>query len=149
MTPDVPKVLNGLVGSLAMGVMQEVQTPFAQQTVGLGAALLFFLSQDFDRSASRLFEENAATLELLSRARVVVSDAALQDRITELEKRTFGSDLRISALQRENDDLRAVLIDVHAAVEALPGDDAAKLNQAIWDELRASTRRRHVESMVG
>jgi len=149
MTPDVPKVLNALVGSLAMGVMQEVQTPFAQQTVGLGAALLFFLSQDFDRSASRLFEENAATLELLSRARVVVSDAALQDRITELEKRTFGSDLRISALQRENDDLRAVLIDVHAAVEALPGDDAAKLNQAIWDELRASTRRRHVESMVG
>jgi hypothetical protein len=149
MTPDVPKVLNALVGSLAIGVMQEVQTPFAQQTVGLGAALLFFLSQDFDRSASRLVEENAATLELLSRARVIVSDAALQDRIVELEKRTFGGDLRISALQRENDDLRAALIDVHAAVEAIHGDEASKLNDAIWDELRTSTRRRHTESMMG
>lgn len=149
MTPDVPKVLNALVGSLAMGVMQEVQTPFAQQTVGLGAALLFFLSQDFDRSASRFVDENAATLELLSRGRVLVSDAALQGRIAELEKRTFGSDLRVSALQRENDELRAALIDVHAAVEALPGDEAAALDQAIWDELRASTRRRHVDSMVG
>lgn len=149
MTPDVPKVLNALVGSLAMGVMQEVQTPFAQQTVGLGAALLFFLSQDFDRSVSRLVEENAATLELLSRGRVLVSDAALQDRIVELETRTFGSDLRVSALQRENDELRGALIDVHAAVERLPGDEAVKLNDAIWDELRASTRRRHVESMVG
>lgn len=149
MTPDVPKVLNALVGSLAMGVMQEVQTPFAQQTVGLGAALLFFLSQDFDRSASRLVEENAATLELLSRARVIVSDTALQDRIVELEMRTLGSDLRISALQRENDELRTVLIDAHAAVENIPGDEASKLNDAIWDELRASTRRRHTESMVG
>lgn len=149
MTPDVPKVLNALVGSLAMGVMQEVQTPFAQQTVGLGAALLFFLSQDFDRSASRLVEENAATLELLSRARVIVSDTALQDRIVELEMRTLGSDLRISALQRENDELRTVLIDAHAAVENIPRDEASKLNDAIWDELRASTRRRHTESMVG
>ncbi len=149
MTPDVPKVLNALIGSLAMGVGPEVQTPFAQQTVGLGAALLFFLAQDFDRAASRLVEENAAMLELLSRARVVLSDPVLQDRIVELEKRTPGSDLHVSALQRENDDLKRALIDVHAAVETLPGDEAATLNQAIWDELRDSTKRRHIENMLG
>ncbi|MCZ2111721.1 MAG: hypothetical protein LC118_19535 [Dehalococcoidia bacterium] len=149
MTPDVPKVLNALIGSLAMGVGPEVQTPFAQQTVGLGAALLFFLAQDFDRAASRLVEENAAMLELLSRARVILSDPVLQDRIAELEKRTPGSDLHVSALQRENDDLKRALIDVHAAVETLPGDEAATLNQAIWDELRDSTKRRHIENMLG
>lgn len=149
MTPDVPKVLNALIGSLAMGVGPEVQTPFAQQTVGLGAALLFFLAQDFDRAASRLVEENAAMLELLSRARVILADPVLQDRIVELEKRTPGSDLHVSALQRENDDLKRALIDVHAAVETLPGDEAATLNQAIWDELRDSTKRRHIENMLG
>ena len=149
MTPEVSKVLNALVGALAMGVMQEVQTPFGQQTVGLGAALLFVLSQEYDGAAARLVEENAATLELLSRARVIVADVALQDRITALESRTFAADLHVRALQGENDDLRAALVDVHAAVETLPGDEAASLNEAIWAELRASARRRHTESMVG
>ena len=55
-----------------------------------------------------------------------------------------AADLHVTALQAENDDLRRVLIDVHAAVDGVEGDELEPLNRLIWDELRESTRRRHL-----
>jgi hypothetical protein len=144
MRPDVTRVLNGVAMSLATEVMAEVKTPNGQQTVGLAAGLLMIAAQEFDRAAARLVEENAAVLAILARAQSAMEDPGLQDRIARELGQIPGQDLRVSALQAENDRLRALLIDVHATVEATGTAEARALDQLIWEELQESTRRRHL-----
>lgn len=148
MRPDPAKVLFTVAGALGAQVLPEVQTPFAQQTTTLSALLSVLLAQEFDRAAANLAEENAAVAAILAKAAGVVPDAALRERIREAAGRPRGQDLRVSALEVENDALRAALIDAHAAVERIDSEEARGLNEQIWNELRASTRRRHLESML-
>lgn len=146
MRPDTPKVLFGIAGQLVMQIMPEVRTPIAGQTLTLSAALLSMVAQEFDRAAARLVEENRAIRTLLSDARALAGDGALQGRIAAEVADTHEHDFHVSALQVVNDRLRSLLIDVHVAVESTPGEAAANLNDRIWDELKESTRRRHLAS---
>ena len=143
MKPEPQKVLFAMAGALGM-LAPEVGTAFGQQTSGLSAALSMVLAQEWDRAASRLVEENVAVTGLLERARLVIRDEVLHARINEVVDRIPATDLRVSALQTENDDLRRLLADVHAEVDGSAGDEPELLNRLIWDELRESTRRRHL-----
>lgn len=147
MRPDVPRVLNGIAMSLSTEVMREVQTPFGQNALSYAAGLLVMIGEEFDRAAARLVEENAAILAILARAQSSLEEPGLQDRIARELGEVPGEDLRVSALQAENDRLRALLVDVHAAVEGTTGAEAEALDRLIWDELRESTRRRHLTMM--
>ncbi len=149
MTPDAPKVLGALAGALAMQVLPEVRTPFGQQSVGLAATLLVLLAQDYDRAPACLAEENLSVRHLLRRAEGLPLEHGLRARIAELETRPSNPDLRISALTRENNELRGILVDVHAAVETIGGTEASAVDEAIWEELRKSTQRRHLEGGLG
>ena len=53
-----------------------------------------------------------------------------------------AQDLKISTLERINDQRRRALIALQARIET--DQSAQALNSAIWDELRASTERRRV-----
>ncbi|MBA4179096.1 MAG: hypothetical protein C0506_00765 [Anaerolinea sp.] len=143
MTPYPDRVLMVMAGALG-ALMAEVRTPFGAQTAGLSAALAGLLAQEWDRAAARLVEENTAVTGLLERARLIVTDEALHVRIDTVIARIPASDLRVSALRTENDELRGVLVDVHAAVDGVAGEQHELLNRLIWDELRESTRRRHL-----
>ena len=147
MRPDVPRVLNGVAMTLMTEVIAESRTPHGQQTVGLAASLLMMTAQEFDRAAARLVEENAAVLAILARAKAAIEDYGLQERIDRELSEVPGQDLHVSALQAETDRLRSLLIDVHAAVEQMTGAEAEALDRLIWDELRESTRRRHLQIM--
>jgi len=146
MRPDSPKVLFGVAAALMTQIMPEVRTPIAVQTVTLSAALLSMVAQEFDRASSRLVDEDRAVRTLLSDARGIIEDATLRSRIGAEIADPIEHDLHVSALQGANDRLRALLIDVHAAIEEIPGEAAMNLNDRIWDELRESTRRRHLAS---
>ncbi len=146
MRPDTPKVLFGIAGQLLVQIMPEVRTPIAGQTLTLSAALLSMVAQEFDRAASRLVEENRAVRTLLADARGVVGEPSLRSRIDAETADLQEHDFHVSALQAVNDRLRTLLTDVHAEIEATPGDVAANLNERIWDELKESTRRRHLAS---
>lgn len=143
MKPEPQRVLMVMAGALGM-LIPEVATPFGQQTSMLSAALSMVLAQEWDRAASRLVEENVAVTGLLQRARLAIKDESLHARINEVADRIPATDLRISALQTENDGLRRLLVEVHAAVDGVDGDEPELLNRLIWDELRESTRRRHL-----
>ena len=93
------------------------------------------------RGASRRVEENRTLRALFARAGTVVEDAALRGRLADA---TSGedTDLTLSALEAGNAALRALLIELHAHVESLDSPEAAALDEAIWDELAASTERR-------
>lgn len=147
MKPDVPRVLQGIGQTLMTSILPEVRTPIGQQAVGHAAYLLTMIAVEFDRAAARLVEENAAILSILARAQSAIEDPGLQDRITRELGEIPGNDLHVSALQAENDRLRALFIDVHVAVESMTGAEAEALDRLIWDEIRESTRRRHFDLM--
>lgn len=144
MRPDPPKVLFALAGTLGMQVLPQVATPFGQQSVGLAATLAVILAQEWDRAAARLIEENAAVVELLFRARGLVGDVEFKGRLDVAAGQAPTTDYHVSALQAQNDDLRRLLIELHALVDSMAGETAAAFSEAIWEELKQSTRRRHV-----
>lgn len=143
MKPDPQRVLFAMAGALGT-LTPEVGSAFGQQTSGLSAALSMVLAQEWDRAASRLVEENVAVTGLLERARIAIRGDVLRARIDAMAARIPATDLRVSALQLENDGLRRLLIEVHAEVDGAEGPDAELLNRLVWDELRESTRRRHL-----
>jgi len=124
MNPKVPPVLAELAGLLVRSAMPGVAEAERASDLGLSAALLGVAAEIWDRQAHVMVEENRALRTLLSEVGADV-------------------DFHLSALQAENDRLRAALIEAHAAAEAA-GDTAREA--AIWAELVASTERRRLST---
>jgi hypothetical protein len=145
--PDVPIVINGLARSLMMEILGEVRTPYAAQTVQLMSGLLMMVAQEFDRAAARLVEENAALLDLFRDGGEIVGDGSLREQLREACAAPAPA-LQVGALRERNRSLRALLVRLHEHVETLGGKRAKELEGRIWDELRASTRRRHLDLAI-
>lgn len=141
MKPDVHVVLGGFAGTLLMEMMPQLATDYAQKTTGLVGALLAAAAEEWEKAADWRAEESRALRRLFADAAAVVDDETLRARLREEAGRSLES-LRLSALEAENTRLRALLIDLHAAVEALDSPDARRIDSAIWEELRLSTERR-------
>ncbi len=124
MTPNVPDVLLELAGLLVRNAAPDIPAPERTSNLSLSAALLGILAETWDRQAAILVEENGALRTLLG------------------EDGT-DTDLRLSALQTENDRLRAALITLQIDAEAR-GDTALQVR--IWAELAASTERRKLST---
>ena len=144
MTPDVGVVLGGIVRTLLTELAPELRTPYATMTAQLMGTLLLMASQEADRAAARLVEENDVLRALFADAEPVVAE------------HTLGADLRaslatppcaltVSALRERNARLRALLVRLHAHVEALDGPAARVLEERIWAELVTSTERRRLD----
>jgi hypothetical protein len=124
MTPQVPSVLFELSGLLMKNAQPGVPEAERASDLGIAALLLSVAGEVWDRQAAVLVEENRAIRALLGQA-------------------GDDPDLRLSALQADNNRLRAALIEAHAAAET--AGDAAR-EAAIWAELVASTERRKLST---
>ena len=124
MNPPVPAVLAELAGLMIRNAAPGVVPAERASDLGLTAALLGVAAEMWDRQAAILVDENRAARALLGET-------------------GEDADLRLSALQAENDRLRTALIAAHAAAEAA-GDSAREA--AIWAELAASTERRRIST---
>jgi hypothetical protein len=139
--PDAAKLLDIIAGKLLFEIAPSVQPSYRQSSVGLTGMLLGMVREEFERAAARRVEENRVLRALFSRAAKDVADTELRHR---LESAGAGSDasLLVSALDKSNDALRALLIELHAHVEAQDADWARAVDGEIWSELVASTERR-------
>lgn len=124
MTPEIPDVLGELAALLIKNAAPGVPDAERASDLGLSAQLLLILAETWDRQAHILVEENRAIRDLIGGTGA-------------------DADLRLSALQAQNNRLRAALIEAQAAAEA-SGDDARQA--AIWAELAASTERRRLST---
>lgn len=143
MRPDPAMVLGAIAGAIA-AELPTTPTPFGQQTLGIAASLSMMLAQDIDRAPARLVDEYRATAAILRDAVPLLDDPELAARSEAALSIDILADLRVSVLQAADDNLRSLLIEVHARVETMSGDAAATLNERIWEELKESTRRRHL-----
>jgi hypothetical protein len=148
MIPDVGIVLGGIARTLMLDISPEVTSPYGSLTLQLSAGLLAMITQEADRAAARLSEENGALRQLLASAGPVVTDAALAADLTDAVQAAAPS-LLVSDLRRENRTLRALLVRVHAHVEEIEGLAARALEARVWQELVASTQRRQLDLAIG
>lgn len=143
MKPDVPKVLEVVAGKLLFDVAPHVTPSYRQSSIGVTALLLGMVREEWDRAAARRVEENASLRALFREGAGVVTDTDLRRRL-EAAAASSDASLLVSELERSNDALRALLIELHACVEQQSGAASRALEDAIWRELSASTERRKV-----
>jgi hypothetical protein len=141
MKPEPAHALERLMQALLGDLMPNVQPSYRQASVMIHAMMVGAIREELDRAAARRVEENAALRALFAGARSIVTDSALRERLAAAAGTTDAS-LLVPALEDANRALRALLIEVHAHVESLPGEAARRLEDAIWRELVASTERR-------
>ena len=144
MKPDPSVALNGLAQTLIADLSPDIRTPFGQSTASMSAGVAMLLARQVDGLVDRLVVENDATAAILSDACTLLT-ASLADRVRLAVRDRTPADLKVSTVQAINDRLRALLIEVHAEVEAQDSPQAAALNERIWSELAESTRRREVD----
>lgn len=132
MKPSIPAAASDLAARLRSEIVPEL-TGFRANNVAMGSAMIDMIAEEFDRAAARLFEENEAVRALLQRGGVAIAAPAKHD-------------LRVSALEAENDRLRAALIDLQAALETRDDAEARALDADIWRELAHSVERRRIAS---
>lgn len=141
MRPSVDRVLQQLAANLATEVAPAVSVDYVQRNTGLVSGLLLCAAEEWDRAAAWRVEENRELRRIFAEAVIHVADTGLRGRLEEAAQGEEGG-LRIQDLDRENDALRALLIELHAHVEELKGPAARHLEAEIWKELRRSTERR-------
>ena len=107
--------LRGIGELLREDVAPEVQTPFIGQSVRMAGGLLTICANWVDDAAAIRVAENAAIRAMLGEVA-----AALEGDLAErLRAASLSTDpgLRISQLDAENNRLRLLLVEAHAAVE--------------------------------
>lgn len=135
MKPGISAVVANAAHHLRDDIAPQL-TGFRAGNAGMIAAMLDMVAEEWDRAAARLVSENAELRRVLADGAAYLSGPA--------EDQAPDADLRVSALERENERLRERLIELQTAVETR--DDAGALNQAIWDLLRRSVDTRRIAS---
>ncbi|MCH8025557.1 MAG: hypothetical protein IH866_02070 [Chloroflexi bacterium] len=146
MKPDVGRLLEVAVGHL-MGETVPLlgrahgHSAYEQSNVRALAMLLMAVRHEHERAAARRVEENRELRRIFASGGAVVGAVDLAERLA-VAAEAEDTDLTISALEESNMELRGLLIELHAAVEEIDSPAARTLEEEIWRELAASTRRR-------
>jgi hypothetical protein len=109
--------------------------------LALSAILMLVVSEEFDRAAHRRIEENRALRRIFAESLSVIKDDELKNRVKKASEKT-EDDYHISILDELNCELQEVFIELHTHIEALEGEGARSIHEAIWTELENWTKRR-------
>ncbi len=143
MKPEIDSALRAAAGTLLAEIAPAVGDAYARSHAEVLAVLLLAAAEEFDRAAEVRTIENRAMRRIFAEAAPFVADRALRERL-ESAAREEESSLLVSALNAVNGRLRALLIELHALVEAHDEEWARRTDRAIWEELRASANRRAI-----
>ncbi|MBV1687901.1 hypothetical protein KRR38_09490 [Novosphingobium sp. G106] len=121
-------------------VSPELQSDFAAQSARLAGGLLNICANWVDDAAELRHNENAAIRDLLGEA-VALVDRPMATRLAACAA-AANPGLKISVLDAENHRLRALLVEVHAAIEMRANPEAQAFNQRIWQVLEEIEQKR-------
>jgi hypothetical protein len=146
MKPSVSELLAGGAMTLATGVVPLLEAnPYGKGHATIVMMLALLAAQEVDKAADVLHTENARLRGLFARAALTPVERDLADALRAAGEAPASASLRVSALQIENAGLRALLIRLHAAVEADAETWAAEIDAEIWKLLRDGARARLVD----
>ncbi len=146
MKPNIPGVLHGFTGTLLTEILPSLGAEYSMGNTIIMCQSLAVIANEFERGAEIRFRENEEMRALFAEAGRVVDDKGLATRLTQASASRDAS-LLISALDKTNDELKLLLIELHAAVETSKVPWAAALDAKIWDHLVAAADRRKLVLM--
>ena len=143
MTPAVSQVLADLAGRVARNAAPNIPAADRAGELGLSALLLGLAAEMWDGAAEILAQENADLRALLAAGAKVWGE---DTRRRWLDALSQGRDenLRLSALQSANGELKVALIALHAELERRDDPEARALESQIWRALVAASDRRRL-----
>ena len=141
MKPDVPVVMRGLFGTMLMEIAPNLTAEYSAGSIGIMSMMIFMTAEEYDRAADIRAAENAEMRALFAGAAGLVEDAGLKAKLAAAAKGGGGS-LRISALDKENAALAALLIELQTHAEESTSPHAAGLEARIWDYIVTAADRR-------
>lgn len=143
MKPEADQILNMSAMQQLTQILPQLPAGYAQGTTSLIAVLSMMAAQEYERGAHIRVTENADMRALFRDLTSSLGDVSLSKKLRDAGE-TSDASFAISALDTANCDLRVVLIELHAHVEALPGPAARDAERRIWALLKASAERRIV-----
>ena len=141
MRPQADHILRTTATTLITQYLPGIEKEHERYELGLSALLMMVVSEEFDRAAHRRIEENHALRRIFAESLSVIKDDDLKRRVERASERTEDN-YHMSALDKLNCELQEVLIELHTHIEALEGEGARNINEAIWTELENWTKRR-------
>ena len=133
LSPEI--CLRGVIATLQDRVTPALTDSYAGEASRLAGLVLTITANGLDDAAAVRFAENGALRALFGDARKTVGDPGLAARL-EAAGAAEGSGLRLSELDRDNDGLRALLVELHAQVEGQSDDAARAIDSRIWRMLK-------------
>jgi len=144
MKPEVTTVMQGYVGTLFGSILPALNSEYSMGDTGLMAMSFMMMAQEFDRAADIRLQENEDMRALFAHAAEEIDNEALAVRLRDAASGADAS-LRVSALSKANDELKALLIVLHEFVESSKAKWAPELEMRIWSVLCAGTERRKLD----
>jgi hypothetical protein len=148
MIPKGSAGISHLATRMLSGLMPKAADAYMGADIGMMAAMIGLVAQDYDRAAEVLMSDLEAAAAIFRDAMPHIADEALKRRMAEAADLRPTS-LRVEALNAQADQATRVLIDLHEAVEAAVDDGAAwapGLDATIWSFLDDYVAKRAYES---
>jgi hypothetical protein len=148
MIPKGAAGIDHLATRMVTGLMPKAADTYMGADIGLLAALVRLVAQDFDRAAQVLTSDIEAAAAIVRDAAPHIANEDLKRRMAEAAALRLTS-LRIEALNAQADVAMRVLIDLHAAAEAAADEGAewaVALDSQIWRFLDEYVAKRAYDS---
>jgi len=148
MKPDVQKVMVNSFERLMTDVAPHITSEYAVGSAAVIGLMAFQTAAEFERGAEIRVQENTAFRKIFSDAASHLEESDLRKRL-QVAAGSRDTSLLISALDKINDELSALLIELQTYVELHEAAWARDLEAQIWNELaRAAEARRLPHPMV-
>ncbi|MBP6580779.1 MAG: hypothetical protein KA199_04505 [Sphingorhabdus sp.] len=129
-TLSVENALHGLDEFLRDKIASAITDPYVAPMARLSGMLLRICANGVDDAVELRVEENAAIRRILGEAGSLLSGPLSEQLLAAAALTDPG--LKISVLDAENNRLRRLLVEAHAALEGRRDETAQLLDQKIW-----------------
>lgn len=141
MKPGSIQLLHTIASTLADDIYPRLDSSYHQSTLVQIVELLIGIATEFDQAAASLVEENQKYRNLFKDCQESVMDPALKKRLGQVGGET-DTNLQVTVLDKTNQDLTALLIELQAHLESIDSEKSRKLSESIWQELTVRAMRR-------
>lgn len=149
MKPNVPTVMLRSFERILTDIAPHLSSEYAVGSSSVIGLMMFQTATEFERAADIRVQENAAMRSIFAEAGSLLPEGDLRTRV-EAAAATSDPSVKISELDKANDELTGLLIELQAHAETIDGPAARTLEIQIWDELaRAATARRLPHPVTG
>ena len=144
MKPEVDQILNLSAGQLLAATVPLLPNSYSQGSTSVLAFMMLFSAQEYERAAEIRVRENLDMRALFAELSPLVAEAEFKSAL-EVATRAMDESLLISALDRNNGDLRKLLIQLQTYLEEQSSGAARAGVKRIWDVLKAAAERRFLK----